>query len=281
MAAFRRRARGHRPGLCGEGVFPGLSGNLLYHTSKGLPLEGKVAAQPTDEVGLLVWECSSIPAGAKASGFDAGASAAPPDPRTRGIAPGPFAGASAAPATLRQGVPPWTRYAKSVGFVKEGFSAYCLRNGRTVSTGIIKRRLLPEIVQARSVSSLSFSRMQSIRLAAFRRRARGHRPGLCGEGVFPGLSGNLLYHTSKSLPLEGKVAAQPTDEVEPACVGAQFNSGWCESEWIRCSAPPGTPKQHREIACGLLLRFPVDVFMLFRRTRYPRFLGTGEGKCPP
>ena len=52
----------------------------------------------------------------------------PATPSSRELcAPAPFSGASAAPATPRQGVPPWTRYAMSVGFVKEGISAYCLR----------------------------------------------------------------------------------------------------------------------------------------------------------
>jgi len=50
----------------------------------------------------------------------------PLHPRARDIVPGPFAG-PLRPRTPHQGHCPWTQYAKVVEFVKDGFSAYCLR----------------------------------------------------------------------------------------------------------------------------------------------------------
>ena len=50
----------------------------------------------------------------------------PLHPRARDIVPGPFAG-PLRPRTPHQGHCPWTRYAKFVGCVHVGISAYCLR----------------------------------------------------------------------------------------------------------------------------------------------------------
>ena len=91
--------------------------------TKSLPLEGKVAAQPTDEVEACL-HGSAVKFRLVRKQVDLMQGLPQPvPPRIRSDAPAPFAGASAAPEPPRQGVPPWTRYAMLVGFVKVGFSA--------------------------------------------------------------------------------------------------------------------------------------------------------------
>ena len=96
------------------------------------------------------------------------------------------------PRTPHQGVPPWTRYAKFVGCINVGISAYCLRKRNWYFHGHHKTK-------ATAGNRASTFRQQPFVFPSALhpvggikcRPARGRLSILCVEGAFPGLTGNM------------------------------------------------------------------------------------------